>query len=705
MRNSGSKGQPTAAADMLLSLHRAEAADFLVDRDLSTLAFNRRVLALANQAEVPLLERLRYLCIVSSNLDEFFEVRMALHLRAAQVGATTGPFDLSTFRAISAAAHALIEDQYESYNHKILPELAANSIQVLSHRERNATQQKWVASYFRNEVAPLLLPISLDPAHPFPQVANKSLNFIIDLSKADVDDAQLKVGILRVPRSLPRFIRLPPKVSSGAIAVVSLSSVIRSHLKDLFGLQSIKAFSQFRITRDSDLFVDEEDVQDLKAAMRGRLETRPYGQPVRLEVSSGCTERLALYLRTKFQLPEEALYRVNGPVNLVRLNQIIELAKSPELLFGPFTPSNNAKMPDDETAFALLKQRDVVVHHPYESFDSFLHFLRAAVEDPQVVAIKQTIYRAGNDSVLMDLLQRAVALGKDVTVVLELKARFDEENNIRWAEQLEAAGVQLVYGVVGLKTHAKLMLVTRREGRSLKRYAHLSTGNYNVQTAKLYTDMGFFTADVDITRDVEKLFLYLANPKSTPALSKLVLAPSQLQKTMLGLIDAAAQAARAGKPASIFAKMNSLTDVTLARALIDASTAGVKINLLVRGSCVLQGPPELKSKITVRSIVGRFLEHSRVFHFSYGDQDKLFLSSADWMNRNMSRRVEVAWEITDLKLKRRVIAEALTNYWADNVNAWQLVPNEGYKKVVGTRGKKAYSAQARLMSEVGKLKP
>ncbi len=703
MKRTVAKGLLNQSTSVVRSIEHDEEVKFLIDRDVSTLEFNRRVLALAEQPQIPVLERLRYLCIVSSNLDEFFEVRIALHLRAAQVGAATGPFGLKTFNAVSDQAQQLIATQYQCYNQQILPLLKRHHIQILSHHERNAAQQKWVASYFRREVEPLLLPITIDPSHPFPQVANKSLNFIVDLSKSTIHNAAAKVGILRVPRSLPRFIRLPPKIANGKIALVSLSSVIRSHLKDLFGAHATKSFSQFRITRDSDLFVDEEDVQDLKAAMRGRLETRPYGQPVRLEVSSGCTERLALYLRTQFQLPEQSLYRVNGPVNLVRLNQIIDLAKQPSLLFRPFVPRPVPLFANEESIFTQLKHQDVLVHHPFQSFDAVIQFLRCAVEDPQVVAIKQTIYRAGNEPALMDLLQRAVSLGKDVTVVLELKARFDEENNIRWAEQLEACGVQLVYGIVGLKTHAKLMLITRREGRQLKRYAHFSTGNYNPQTARLYTDLGYFTADNDLTRDAEKLFMYLANPSKTPALNKLLVAPSDLHLTMLSHINAATAWAKKGKKASIALKMNSLTDLTLARALVNASAAGVKIDLIVRGACVLRAPTELKSNIRLLSIVGRFLEHSRVFYFCYGSTDALYLSSADWMNRNMSRRVEIAWEVTDPKLKKRVIQEALKNYLTDTVNAWQWVAGTGYQ-IVATlkKTKKApHSAQETLMLASG----
>jgi polyphosphate kinase len=678
---------------------RNETIDYLVDRDISTLAFNRRVLVLAQNAEVPLLERLRYLCIVSSNLDEFFEVRMALHLRAAQAGAT-GPFSKKTYEAASSEAQALIGEQYDCFNRLLLPALQQKGIRILSHHERNTAQKKWVAQYFAREVQPLLLPIRLDPAHPFPQVANKSLNFIVDLSKAQSSQAEPSIGILRVPRTLPRFIRLPAKLSSSKITVISLSSVIRSHLKELFGSTATASFSQFRVTRDSDLFVDEEDMQDLKSAMRQRLEVRPYGQPVRLEVSSRCSEKLALYLSENFQLPAQAVYQVNGPVNLVRLNQIIELAKSPELLFEPFLPAKKNKIPADSTAFELLKEKDILVHHPYESFDAVVHFLQAAVNDPDVVAIKQTIYRAGNISVLMDLLQQGVARGKDVTAVLEIKARFDEENNIRWAERLEAAGVQLVYGVVGLKTHAKMLLITRKEGRHLKRYAHLSTGNYNPQTAKLYTDFGYFTADTKVTHDIEKLFRYLANPKALPNLQTLILAPLHLHKCLLNHIVAATAQARAGKPASITAKMNSLTDFALADALIVAATAGVKIDLIVRGSCVLRAPVQLKSKISIRSIVGRFLEHSRVFHFAYGNQDALYLSSADWMNRNMTRRVEIAWLVTDPQLKRRIINEALSSYLADTVNAWQLVPDNGYQRVSKLfPRRKPVSAQALLMSQ------
>jgi polyphosphate kinase len=474
-----------------------------LNRDLSLLAFNERVLDWAKRPDVPLLERLRYLCIVSSNLDEFFEVRAALYTSLESPIAPLDAVDAQAQNELSQAAHQLVQEQYALFNDVLMPAFAKEGVRLLSHGERNLAQQQWVKSFFEREVRPMLLPVGLDPAHPFPQVANKSLNFIVRLSGKDAFGRDNEIAIVKVPRSLPRLIQLPDKISGKRQLFVSISSVVRAHLKDLFPGRDVQQFSQFRVTRHSDLSVDEEDVKNLRTALRQGLVHRHYGQAVRLEVSSGCSEYLSEFLLKQFELPLSALYRVHGPVNLVRLNQLIDLVDNPKWLFPRYNASFPQQMVTNESVFERLQSGDVMIHQPYESFDGVLSFLREAVRDPNVLAIKQTIYRTGADSVLMELLREAVQRGKEVTVVVELKARFDEEANINWAEKLEYIGAQVVYGVVGLKTHAKMLLVTRREGRSIRRYAHLSTGNYNPRTAKLYTDLSHITSDPKLTQDVE----------------------------------------------------------------------------------------------------------------------------------------------------------------------------------------------------------
>lgn len=668
----------------------------LLDRDHSILAFNARVLDWAHRADVPLLERLRYLCIVSSNLDEFFEVRAAPHLSAARSQDDKGTYSIASFESMAAAAHALVAQQYTLYNDELLPTFARNGIKILSHGERNVAQRRWVKAYFEREVRPLLIPVSLDPAHPFPQVANKSLNFIARLGGSDAFGRENEIAIVKVPRVLPRLIRLPAKVSGNHTVLVSLSSVIRAHLVDLFPGREVGQFSQFRVTRHSDLSVDEDDVQNLRTALREGLVMRHYGQAVRLEVSAGCSEFLSSYLLKEFNLPEGALYRVHGPVNLARLSQLIDLVNQPKLLFPPYQASWPVQVRQGQSFFEQLQAGDALIHQPFERFDAVLAFLREAVNDPHVLAIKQTIYRTGADSELMNLLREAVRKGKEVTVVVELKARFDEEANINWAEMLESIGAQVLYGVVGLKTHAKMLLVTRREGRHLRRYAHLSTGNYNPRTARLYTDISHLTADPLLTADMESVFLHLASQSRLPRLQRLWVAPFQLQRKFIERIDAVGAAAAQGKPARIVAKMNALTDEAVMLALVRAGQQGAQIDLIVRGACMLPaGVPGVTDNIRVRSVIGRFLEHSRVFYFCTGTAESLYLSSADWMNRNLMRRIELAWPVTDPVLRQRVIDECLVPYLHDRADAWDLQPDGGYQRTAMSGG---VSAQGALMA-------
>ena len=671
----------------------------LLDRDGSILAFNERVLDWAKRPEVPLLERLRYLCIVSSNLDEFFEVRADLHMSAFRNQDTKGSYNTLTFEKIYEAARSLVTEQYKLYNDVLLPSLEKQKIHILSHAQRNSAQKKWVQEYFRREVKPLLVPVGLDPAHPFPQVANKSLNFIVQLSGKDAFGRSNDIAIVKVPRVLPRVIPLPSKVAGSGKAFVLLSSVIRAHLNDLFPGRDVGQFSQFRVTRNSDLSVDEEEVKNLRTALRKGLQHRQYGEALRLEVSDSCSDHLSDFLLKQFSLPTTALFRAAGPVNLVRLTQLIDLVADPALLFPPYQPSFPKKLTQGGSIFARMQQGDVLIHQPFESFDGVLAFLKEAVEDPNVLAIKQTIYRTGSDPAMMNLLREAVRRGKEVTAVVELKARFDEEANINWAEQLESVGAQVVYGVVGLKTHAKMLLVTRREGRVLKRYGHLSTGNYNPRTAKLYTDLSYLTCDARMTADMDTLFVHLASPSRLGRMNKLWAAPFLLQKKMVEKIASVGAAAEKGLPARIVAKMNSLTDPVLIHALISAGQKGAQIDLIVRGACMLPaGLPGKTDNIRVRSIIGRFLEHSRVFFFEAGEDQDIYLSSADWMSRNMTRRIELAWPVLDLDLRQRIVDECLLAYLHDTRNAWTLGVDGKYARV-DKKGQKKQSAQALLMQK------
>ncbi len=674
----------------------------LLSRERAILAFNRRVLAQAQRADVPLLERLRYVCIVSSNMDEFFEVRFADFLEAAREG--EGGASRRELAAVAAEAHRLIDEQYAVFNDELTPLMQRAGIVVLNHADRDAAQREWVDRFFQKQVRPLLVPVGLDPAHPFPQVANKSLNFIVRLSGHDAFGRANAIAIVKVPRVLPRVIRLPDELAPGRQAFVLLTSVIRAHLAELFPGREVEAFSQFRVTRDSDLEVDEADVKNLRQALRTGLTTRHFGQAIRLEVVASCPDELSSFLLRQFALPEAALYKVNGPVNLVRLNQLIDqasdAASGSALRFPPYEPVwPERRLPREGSIFARLRERDVLLHHPFESFEPVVEFLREAVRDPDVLAIKQTIYRTGSESPLMESLIEAARRGKEVMVVVELKARFDEEANINWAERLEAVGAQVVYGIVGLKTHAKLLLVTRREGSALRRYAHLSTGNYNPKTARLYTDVGYLTADQELTADADAVFQQLASLGKTRPMRALLQAPFTLHRRTAQLIDRVAEAARAGRPARIVAKINALTDPVLIEKLMRASQAGASIDLIVRGACMLPpGVPGASDRIRVRSVVGRFLEHSRVAYFRWGegdDDEVLYLGSADWMGRNMFRRIEVAWPVRDAALRQRLIDECLVPYLHDRQDAWVQQPDGRYERVA-TDGVSAQQALMRL---------
>jgi polyphosphate kinase len=678
-----------------------------LDRELSQLAFNERVLALAARASVPLAERLRFVCIVSSNLDEFFEIRVAglLDEMRENGGITPASPLWPAYAEIARRAHALVDRQYALFNTVLMPALARHRIVIRHHAERTPAQRRWVREYFESEVRPLLSPIGLDPAHPFPQVINKALTFVVQLEGKDAFGRASTIAILKVPRVLPRVIALPPKLAPGQQAFVLLSSVIRAHLEDVFPGRRIAGFSQFRVTRDSDLWIDEREVRNLRQALRLELTQRHFGHAVRLEVRRTCPPHLERLLREQFALPNEAVYRVDGPVNLVRMNQLADQISALRLRWPAFTPAWPAKIAptaDGAGMFDALRRGDLLLHHPFEGFEPVIEFLRQAAYDPKVVAIRMTLYRTGTGSVLVDLLIEAARRGKEVTVVVELKARFEEEANIDLAERLEAVGAQVVYGVVGLKTHAKLMLVLRREEigkRSrLAYYAHLGTGNYHPATAKLYTDFGMLTANEALCADVERVFMHLTSLTKVERLKHLWIAPFTLHKRVLAAIANEARLAKAGKVGRIIAKMNALVDEATVEALYAASAAGVRIDLIVRGACTLRpGVKGLSENITVRSVVGRLLEHHRIYYFRNDGADDVYLSSADWMGRNLFRRIEVAWPVLDRKLKQRVIDEGLQPYLEDTADAWTLGPDGTYRPPRAAGGR---SAQQGLLAEL-----
>lgn len=693
-----------------------QIAERLLNRELSLLAFNERVLALASRADVPLAERLRYVCIVSSNLDEFFEVRLSdLIDEMRELGGwSPSAARWPEFEQVAARAQVLVDAQYRMFNETLMPALARQGIVVLNHAQRSAAQRRWVKEYFEREVRPLLLPIGLDPSHPFPQLMNKALNFIVQLDGKDAFGRASTIAILKVPRVLPRVIPLPARISGGKHAFVMLTSVIRAHLEDVFPGRRVAGFSQFRVTRDSDMWVDEREVSNLRQALRIELTQRHFGNPIRLEVLRTCPPPLETLLREQFQLPNEAVYRVDGPVNLVRLNQLVDHIAQPALRWRPFTPAWPSRLPrpgDAGGMFEAIRRGDVLLHHPFESFDPVVEFLREAVHDTRVVAVRMTLYRTGAASVLVDLLAEAARRGKEVTVVVELKARFDEEANINLAERLESVGVQVVYGVVGLKTHAKMLLVLRREEEAPARgrrsaararlvpYVHLGTGNYHPSTTKLYTDFGMLTAHPGICADVEKVFMHLTSLTKVERLTHLWLAPFTLHKRVLAVVDNEARLAAAGKQGRIIAKMNGLVDEATINALYAASQSGVKIDLIVRGACALRpGVKGLSENIRVRSVLGRFLEHHRIWFFRNDGADDVYLASADWMGRNLFRRIEVAWPVLDRKLKQRVIDEGLQIYLDDTADAWTLLADGSYRKpALSPRGAAAVSAQRQLL--------
>ena len=659
--------------------------EFYINRELSLLEFNRRVIAQAEDESMPLLERLKFLCIASTNLDEFFEIRVAGVKQQVKYGSVqTGPDNLSpveTLKQIGALAHELVGTQYSVLNDSITPKLEGEKIHLLRRSEWKPAVARWIKRYFNSNVLPVLSPIGLDPAHPFPRVLNKNLYFIVTLDGKDAFGRETRLSIVQAPRSLPRVVHLPEEISSGKWNFVLLSSIIHAHVDDLFPGMTATGCYQFKVTRNSELFVDDEVVDDLLIALEGELPSRRFNDAVRLEVAENCPDELTAFLLQQFELDEDDLYKVNGPVNLNRLMAIYDLVDKPELTFAGFTPDLPRRLQKNGNIFDALKHGDILLHHPFQSFAPVIDFVRQAANDPNVLSIKQTLYRTGDDSALVDALKDAARSGKEVTVVIELRARFDEEANIELANELQEAGAHVVYGVVGYKTHSKMVMVVRREGRSLRRYVHLGTGNYHARTARLYTDYGLLTCDKAVAEDVNKLFLQLTGLGRASKLKKLLQSPFTLYKSLLAYIEREADNARAGKKAHIIAKMNALVDPEIIRALYNASMAGVRIDLIIRGICCLRpGIKGLSENIHVRSIVGRFLEHTRVFYFLNGGEELVLCSSADWMPRNLHHRVEACFPIEEKRPKDQVVNYGLLNYLSDNTQAWILQSDGTYRK-------------------------
>ena len=685
--------------------HTATSEHFL-NRELGILAFNRRVLAQAADEAVPLLERLRFLTIVSSNLDEFFEIRVAglkeqIKFKVRDAGPDgRGPAEVHAL--VTAEARNLVAEQYKLLNEVLLPALEKAGIRFPRRADWTGAQRQWVRDYFFREVLPVLTPLGLDPAHPFPRVFNKSLNFAVELEGKDAFGRNSGAAIVQAPRALPRVIRLPVKPGSGEYEFVFLSSVLHDHVGELFSGMHVLGCYQFRVTRNSDLFVDEEEVKDMRIALQGELLQRHFGAAVRLEVADNCSERMTEFLLQQFGLEPEDLYRVEGPVNLYRMREVPDQVDLPALKFPAFQPGLPAPLEKSGDIFEIMSRQDILLHHPYQSFTPVINFIRAAAVDPQVIAIKQTVYRTGTDSELMEILIDAARRGKEVTVVVELMARFDEEVNLNWATRLEAVGAHVVYGVVGHKTHAKMALIVRREEgadgvRSLKRYVHVATGNYHPRTARLYTDFGLMTCNEDMCADVNDIFKQLTGLGRAGKLRHVWQSPFTLHKRVVAAIRNEARLAAEGKPARVIAKMNALLEPQIIEELYAASQAGVKIDLIVRGVCALRpGIPGLSENIRVRSIIGRFLEHSRIFCFRNDGADDVWLSSADWMDRNFFRRIELCFPVLDAALKRRVLREGLLPYLEDNSQSWEMDAQGVYLRNRPRRGR-LRSAQDELL--------
>jgi len=681
--------------------------DLYLNRELSLLEFNWRVLQQALDADVPLLERLNYLCISSTNLDEFFEVRVAGLIQQIEIGDPYLEADLvsahEVLKLISARAHELVDEQYRILNEILLPALAKESIEILPRSRWTEEQSLWLRTYFIEEVAPILSPMGLDSAHPFPRLLNKSLNFIVSLVGKDAFGRDRNSAILQAPRALPRVIELPDGMGNGSEHLfVFLSSIIHAFADDLFYGMKVKGCYQFRVTRNSDLAIDTEETSDLLEAISDELTHRNYGDEVRLEIAHNCPEDMVDFLRKQCGMAQDNVYLVNGPVNISRLQALYSLVDKPKLKFKPFTQGRPSGMSSSSDIFAAVKKQDVLLHHPYQSFGPVIDLLKQAAHDSSVLAIKQTLYRTGAKSPIVDALVAAAHAGKEVTVVIELRARFDEAANVALAARLQQAAVQVVYGIVGYKTHAKMLLILRRENNKLRHYVHLGTGNYHRSTSRIYTDYGLLSSDKQMGDDVSKLFAQLTSLGKTPKMHKLLHAPFTLHDGLLERIDREISHAEAGNPARIIIKANALVEPEMIQAFYRASMAGVKVDLIIRGICCLKpGIKGLSENIHVRSIIGRFLEHTRVFYFDNNGAAEVWAGSADMMKRNLLRRVEACFPVENKKLRQRIIAD-LNLYLADNSQAWLLTENGRYQRITRHDDETIISAQVNLLEALSK---
>ncbi|WP_374573236.1 polyphosphate kinase 1 [Acinetobacter sp.] len=675
--------------------------DRYINRELSILDFHLRVLEQAVDPLHPLLERMNFLLIFSRNLDEFFEIRVAGVMEQLDLGnesrSPDGLTPKQVLDQISATAHAAIERQYRILNQEILNKLREEDICFLRRGELTPAQSAWVKKYFQEQVAPVLTPISLDPAHPFPRLVNKSLNFIVTLEGKDAFGRQIDLAVVPAPRSLPRVVRLPDELTGGKEHHVMLSAIIHEHVSDLFPGMTATGCYQFRVTRNADLALNE-DVEDLAKALKGELSSRRFGRAVRLEVTHNCPKHIYDYLLDEFDLDEEQLYKVDGPVNLARL---LSNFKRPHLRYDSHTPVIPKVLKKSENIFSAMQKQDILLHHPYESFAPVINLLREAARDPQVLAIKQTLYRSGADSEIVQVLAEAARNGKEVTAVIELRARFDEESNIAVANVLQEAGAVVVYGIVGYKTHAKMILVVRRENNKLVRYVHLGTGNYHAGNARIYTDYGLLTTDKELCEDVHRIFQELTGMGKMAKLKKLLHAPFTLHAQLINFIEDEIANAKAGKPAQIIVKVNALTEMQLINKLYEASQAGVQIDLIIRSICCLRpGLPGLSENIRVRSIVGRFLEHTRVYYFGNNGDARIYCSSADWMDRNLFNRVEACFPVEDPALKKRIYQQGLLNYLQDNQQSWLLQGDGTWVRVQAAEGEAPHNSQRLLLEMI-----
>ena len=682
-----------------------------INRDLSLLQFHLRVLAQAADPHHPLLERLFFLMIFSSNIDEFFEIRVAGIMQKLNLGDVStsvhGMRPSEILNEISAVTHDAIAEQYRILNEDILPALALEDIRYLKRDELNSEQSAWMKRYFTEQVSPVLTPISIDPAHPFPRLVNKSLNFIATLEGKDAFGRDINLAIVPAPRSLPRVIRLPDELTGGKEHHVMLSAIIHEHIGELFPGMNVTGCHQFRLTRNADLDL-ADDVDDIAKALEGELENRRFGDKVRLEVTTECPTPISDYLLNEFELHDNQLYRVNGPVNLTRLLFDFNI---PSLRYQPFThvipkPFRREvdKLDKATSMFAAMRKGDVLAHHPFHAFSPIINLLWQAASDPKVLAIKQTLYRSGTNSEIVKALAAAARNGKEVTAVIELRARFDEASNIAVANYLQEAGAVVVYGIVGYKTHAKLMLIVRREEGKMRRYVHLGTGNYHAANAKVYTDYGLFSADPDISEDVHKIFQELTGMGKPANLKKLLHAPFTLHDKLMSFIDDEITHAKAGKRAHIIVKVNALTERRLIDKLYDASQAGVKIELILRSICCLR--PQVKGlseNITVRSVIGRFLEHTRIYYFYNDGNERLYCGSADWMDRNLFHRVEVAFPIEDKKLSKQIYQDGLLSYLQDNKQAWILSGDGNWQRTKPAADEAPHIAQEHLLKVINRV--